>query len=152
MKIYFFLYNALGLLASIPNWFLFSLTQMSHNAGLSRLIFSDTSVVSICSFKSFKNNDYFRRVFLNYRLQHFLVCLLWFPSLWTPIIHVLEIFIFLSILAPFFFFPFHLFTFLTLLIFILYSHKTFSLLLCFCVHSSLVFNSKAIFILFFSFY
>ena len=44
MKIYLLLCNAVCLLASIPYWFLSSLTRVSHNVGHSRLPFSDTFV------------------------------------------------------------------------------------------------------------
>ena len=44
MKIYLLLCNAVYLLASIPYWFLSSLTRVSHNVGHSRLPFSDTFV------------------------------------------------------------------------------------------------------------
>ena len=75
------------------------------------------------------------------------VSFLWFPPLWIPIIHMLDFFLFFLNICSFFFCSFRRSSFP--LIFILYSHNTLSvLLICSCVHFSLVFNSKIIFLLF----
>ena len=99
---------------------------------------------SICSFKFLKNGDYFRRVFLNYRVYH-LFCFLNF--LLNGLIYT-YVRIFFLIIGPFFFFPFCLFILFYFSNF--YFHKIFSLFICSCVHSSLVVNSAVIFLLFIS--
>ena len=98
-------------------------------------------MLSICSFKFLKNGDYFRRVFLNYRVYHLFRFL---NFLLNGLIYTYVRIFFLNI-GPFFFFPFCLFILFCFSNF--YFHKIFSLFICSCVHSSLVVNSAVIFLL-----